>query len=421
MRTTLKQSIMPAWPVLLALGLVGVLITAMVGLDVLLGQRVSDETDEIIGNSQRSIVLLDAIRTNAQNLSEPGISATEAHRRNDAIASEAREYDLLASYEGEAAEWEHLKRVVRTLAATTTQAESGPLADEVDRSVDRLIAINSEVGQRNAKAIHAAHRGAIRDDAVVGALALALVSLISVVLIRVLGRQRQMMADRVLALDEKTRDLEAFAGRAAHDLRSPMNPIRGYADLMLEASESEDVKMMARRIRTAVDRMARVVDDMLALSTAGRPGPGTCASSELATSVIDDLGPELHGVELTAELAGGNVSCSGGMLGQILRNLIGNAIKFRDRARPLQLRLTLRRMAADVEIVLEDNGVGMDEDTAAHAFEPLYRGGRTDREVPGHGLGLAIVERATRALGGTCELTSVLDRGTRICVRLPAA
>lgn len=421
MRATLKQSIMPAWPVLLALGLVGVLIAAMVGLDVLLGQHVSDETDEIIGNSQRSIVLLDAIRTNAQNLSEPGVSAAEAHRRNDAIAAEAHEYDLLASYEGEPVEWEHLKSLVRALAVTTTQSERGQLADEVDRSVDRLIAINSDVGQRNATAIHAAHRDAIRDDAVVGALALALVSLISVVLIRVLGRQRQLMADRVLALDEKTRDLEAFAGRAAHDLRSPMNPIRGYADLLLEASESEDVKMMARRIRTAVDRMARVVDDMLALSTAGRPGAGTCASSELATAVIDDLGPELHGVEMTTDLAGGNVSCSGGMLGQILRNLIGNAIKFRDRARPLQLRLTLRRMEPDVEIVLEDNGVGMDEDTAAHAFEPLYRGGRTDREVPGHGLGLAIVERATRALGGTCELTSVLDRGTRICVRLPAA
>lgn len=420
MPTTLKQSIMPAWPVLLALGLVGALIAAMVGLDVVLGQHVSDETDEIIGNSQRSIVLLDAIRTNAQNLSEPAISAADGRRRNEAIASEANEYDTLASYEGEAAEWGHLKGVVRELGVTTAPARSAQLADEVDRSVDRLIAINSEVGQRNAKAIHRAHRDAIRDDAVVGALVLALVSLISLVLIRVLGRQRQLMADRVLALDEKTRDLEAFAGRAAHDLRSPMNPIRGYADLMLEAGESEDVKMMARRIRTAVDRMARVVDDMLALSTAGRPGAGTCASSELATSVIDDLGPELHGVELTTELAGGNVSCSGGMLGQILRNLISNAIKFRDRARPLQLRLTLRRLEPEVEIVLEDNGLGMDADTAAHAFEPLYRG-RTDREVPGHGLGLAIVERATRALGGTCELTSVLDRGTRICVRLPAA
>jgi signal transduction histidine kinase len=44
-----------------------------------------------------------------------------------------------------------------------------------------------------------------------------------------------------------------------------------------------------------------------------------------------------------------------------------------------------------------------------------------DRELPGHGLGLAIVDRTTRALGGTCELSSVLDHSTRIVVRLPRA
>ena len=60
----------------------------------------------------------------------------------------------------------------------------------------------------------------------------------------------------------------------------------------------------------------------------------------------------------------------------------------------------------------------LDPTSAQHVFEPFYRG-PTDREVPGHGLGLAIVERMTRALGGSCELTSVLDQSTRIVVRLP--
>ena len=60
----------------------------------------------------------------------------------------------------------------------------------------------------------------------------------------------------------------------------------------------------------------------------------------------------------------------------------------------------------------------MDPESAKLAFEPFYRG-QLDLEVPGHGLGLAIVDRATRALGGTRELSSVLNQGTRIVARLP--
>jgi signal transduction histidine kinase len=107
-------------------------------------------------------------------------------------------------------------------------------------------------------------------------------------------------------------------------------------------------------------------------------------------------------------------------LSQILRNLIGNAIKFRARSRLLSIAIETRDVGSMVEIVIKDNGIGMDPESAKHAFEPFYRG-LTDREIPGHGLGLAIVERTTRALGGTCELGSVLDQSTNIIVRLPRA
>src|SRR5438094_207834 len=76
---------------------------------------------------------------------------------------------------------------------------------------------------------------------------------------------------------QRNRELDAFAGRAAHDLRGPLNPIRGYADLLMAAPGSEppeEIREMASRIRIAVDRMARVVDDMLELSRAGRPPRG---------------------------------------------------------------------------------------------------------------------------------------------------
>jgi signal transduction histidine kinase len=256
---------------------------------------------------------------------------------------------------------------------------------------------------------------------VVGGIVLATVTLISVWLLRLLGRQRRLIVERVQLLDDKNRELEAFAGRAAHDLRSPMNPIRGYTDLILESPGlPDDVTGMAHRIRRAVDRMSSVVDNMLALSLSGRPPPGHSSSALVVERLVEEMGPELQGIDLTTKLRGGRVACAEEVLAQILRNLIGNAIKFRAHARPLRITIETRDVGPMVELAIEDNGLGMDPESARHAFEPFYRG-QMDRELPGHGLGLAIVDRTIRSLGGTCELSSVLDSSTRIVVRLPRA
>jgi signal transduction histidine kinase len=273
----------------------------------------------------------------------------------------------------------------------------------------------------NVTAIQAAHRQAVWSDVVVGAIVVAIVAFISVWLLRVLSRQRRLVVERVRLLHDQNAELEAFAGRAAHDLRSPMNPIRGYTDLILECPGlPENVTTMAQRIRRAVDRMARVVDDMLALSVSGRPPAGRSSTAVVIARALEEMGAELQDIKLVTKLGAGQVACAEGVLSQILRNLIGNAIKFRARSRPLSITIETREVGPMVEIAIEDNGIGMDPENAKHAFEPFYRG-LTDREVPGHGLGLAIVERTTRALGGSCELWSVPDRSTRIVVRLPRA
>jgi signal transduction histidine kinase len=140
----------------------------------------------------------------------------------------------------------------------------------------------------------------------------------------------------------------------------------------------------------------------------------------VVAKTIEEMGADLHEVDLVTKLGAGRVACAESVLGQILRNLIGNAIKFRARSRPLRITIETRDAGPMVELAVEDNGVGMDPESAKHAFEPFYRG-PIDRELPGHGLGLAIVDRTTRSLGGTCELSSVSDHSTRIVVRLPRA
>jgi signal transduction histidine kinase len=417
-----KTSIFPAWPVYVALGLVALLIGGMVALDARLEQRVSEETGGMIDTTRRSIVWLDRIRARGEDMHRSDLTE-EARAR---LAAEADGFvhnvDSLATFSGRT-EWTQTRALLKRLAETPLEDHEArrALAKELNASIDQLMTIGVASGRSGAEQIRAAHRDAIKGHLAAGAIVLAIVTGISLILLRVLARQRRLIAAHFEALADKNQELEAFAERAAHNLRSPMNPIRGYADLIVESKSSpEEVEMMARRIRTAVDRLARVVEDMLALSVAGRPPPGVASPIEVTTEILEELGPELVGVGVTTELAGGKVACSAGVLGQILRSLIHNAVKYRDKKRPLELAVETRDAGAMVEIAVQDNGLGMDKDTAAHAFEAHFRG-RIDREVPGFGLGLAIVERATRALGGSCELASVLDQGTRIVVRLPRA
>jgi signal transduction histidine kinase len=411
-----------AWPVLAALAAVAALVAAFLLVDLVVASRVGRRTEEIVEGSQRSVELVDDLRAQAHRLAHSGNTPDETRRILSYIAADARDYDPLANGSNEREEWLRLQKMLAQLqSAVATGAPPGELVLDVGRSIDRIVAMNRQQAHDSAEQIRRLHQKAVLADASVGLVTLLLVSLIVVVLLRVLRRQRQLTARHIALLDERNRELDAFAGRAAHDLRGPLNPIRGYADLLMAGHEPPDeVRQMASRIRIAVDRMSRVVDDMLELSRAARPGQGEASLSQVAAEVIDELGADLVGVAVDNQLTDSRVACAPGVLASIVRNLVGNAIKFRSRQRKPEVHLTSRAENGAVELVVEDNGVGMDEEAAAHAFEPYWRG-RTDREVPGHGLGLAIVERATRAIGGSLLLTSAPDRGTRISVRLPRA
>jgi signal transduction histidine kinase len=415
-----KTKSLSSWPLLVALAVATLLMVGMIGLDIYFSEVESLKTTDIIENAQRSIVLLNNIRFDAKRLAGAR-DAGQIDRWRQQLLADSRHYDPTASYEGERDRWNRLQALLQQLPGNSAGdgAASRRLEDAIDQSVDDLVALNAVAGQGNATAIHAAHRQAIWSDIVVGGVVLAIMAVISAWLLRALTRQRRLVLDHVRFLDEKNAELEAFAGRAAHDLRSPMNPIRGYTDLILETPDlSDGVAAMAQRIRRAVDRMTRVVDDMLALSTAGRPPEGRSAPAVVVPRILEEMGAELQGVEVATHIAAGPVACAEGVLSQILRNLLGNALKFRAPTRPLRIVIDVRDADAMVELAVEDNGIGMDAESAKRAFEPFYRA-MSDREVPGHGLGLAIVERTVRAAGGSCRVTSVVDQSTRFVIQLP--
>ena len=110
------------------------------------------------------------------------------------------------------------------------------------------------------------------------------------------------------------------------------------------------------------------------------------------------------------------MACAPEVLGQILRNVLGNALKYRAADRACRLEISTRVEPGSVTLDVADNGQGMEASAARRAFEPFYRG---TSEGTGHGLGLAIVDSYVRALGGSVQLRSQPGVGTRVSLRLP--
>jgi len=410
-----------AWPVLLALAIVALLLLTMMVADLMVARRVASRTSEMIDDEQRSIELVDEMREEAERMASLALGERELVAAAKHIALHAQAYEPLTSQPGEREEWRRLRADLADLESSVRSHDSEALSARIARirsSVRRLAVINRDAARGQARAIRAIHLQAMLVDALVGLVALALVAAIVIFILRVLSRQRMLTEAHINLLSERNRDLDAFAERAAHDLRVPLSPIRGYADFLMAGRETpESVQQMARRIRTAVDQMTRVVENMLDMSRAGRLSQGTASLAKVAAEVVQELRPLLLDADITSSLADDVVACTPSVLAQLLRNLITNSVKFQSKQR---LKLNLRSIfhGNDVDLVLEDNGIGMSEEDLAHAFEPYYRGSE-HLEVPGHGLGLAIVQKTMTALGGSCQLGRSPLGGTAVALRLP--
>jgi signal transduction histidine kinase len=415
------KAVPAAWPALVALGVVVLLSIATVAVDLVVDGRTADTTAGMTENSLRSVAIADDLRYQAYRLSTVNLTPDQIASIAEQIDADARAYDPLVNTASEGREFDRLQSMLAHLRheqPLSTSGSSATLISEIETSIARLVAINQAEARRDAARIVAAHSGGLVIDAIVGAITLVLAGLGALVLLRALSRQRALLRVHLASLGERNRELNAFAARTAHDLKGPLSPLKGYADLLSLRDEPE-VREIARRIQRAAERMTGVIEDLLELSVHGKPVPGKVTVTPVVLELLDELRNDLHDVEVKLELGDSTTACSANVLAQILRNLIVNAAKYRAPSRQLVLRITARHVDDMVELVVADTGIGMDPDTTAHAFEPLYRA--PGALSPGHGLGLAIVRRTVQAVGGTVALTSTKGEGTRVTVRVPAA
>ena len=220
-----------------------------------------------------------------------------------------------------------------------------------------------------------------------------------------------------------------FVANVSHELRTPLTIIKGYVDTL-----NQDFELMPNRrklkflnkLRKNVERMYNLLMDLLSLTKiesteAGRNWTKVHLNA-LIREVLANLGDRLegHGMSLNLELPDYEIGvwADESKLGQVLENLVDNAIKYTPENSTLAI--GTQRDNREATVWVEDNGFGIPETDLPRIFERFYRvdKGRS-REKGGTGLGLSIVNRIIALHRGSVMGENVEGGGLRITFKLP--
>lgn len=224
----------------------------------------------------------------------------------------------------------------------------------------------------------------------------------------------------------------ALMARVSHELRTPMNAVLGFAELMALDELSVTQQERLRCIRAAGGHLMELIDDLLSLSRADAAVASRATQPVPVSEVLADVCQWVdalalaHGVQVEARQAMNTpawVLADRRRLGQVLTNLLTNAIKYNRSGGQVWIELS----GTDLDgkpawsLAVRDNGRGLSPEQQVHLFEPFNRLGAEREGIPGSGIGLSIVRQLITDMGGRLEVSSRAGQGSVFRVDLPAA
>ncbi len=240
-----------------------------------------------------------------------------------------------------------------------------------------------------------------------------------------LRKSHQELARAKAEADRANSSKTRFLAAASHDLLQPLNAARLFVAALSETDQNAKNRTLIDNIDSAFASVEELLSDLLEISKLDAGVQRVDRSSFALEPLLKNLAAEFRplaedqGLEFACRTPDIAVWTDRQLVGRVLRNLIGNALRYTERG----------RVAIDAEVVDErcriavvDTGSGIPEDQQSEIFEEFKRldNGSSQRDR-GFGLGLAIVQRILRLLDHPIELQSAVNEGSRFTVTLPMA
>ena len=237
-----------------------------------------------------------------------------------------------------------------------------------------------------------------------------------------LDRMADSLEEKIGTLEGELERQEAFVGAFAHELKTPMTSIIGFADIIRQGGADEDTRMMvADYISSEGRRLERLSFKLLDLLLLDRDAIvlRETALSPFLQDTVRLLTPVLRerGVTLSARAGRGRAFLEPDLMRSLLNNLIDNAAKAMDGSGRIDV--TAGTLPDGAVFTVKDNGRGMEAEELKHITEAFYRVDKArSRSQGGAGLGLALCRRIAELHNGTLRFESTPGEGTTVTLMI---
>ncbi|MFZ6000562.1 MAG: sensor histidine kinase [Bacteroidota bacterium] len=216
-------------------------------------------------------------------------------------------------------------------------------------------------------------------------------------------------------LVERNSRLEQFSYIISHNLRAPLARVQGLADLMNKTMNDEEKKHILDLLVQSsldLDSVIRDLSLILSIQKSNTQILTPVSLTAICRKVADDLRPEVErvGATIELELSSDSFPSLAPYVETVVYNLVSNAIKYRDPERPLKIKLKSNRVDHQIQLMISDNGLGINLHDFRDQIFNLYK--RFHLHVEGKGVGLYLVKTQMEALGGKIEVDSEVNKGT---------
>lgn len=217
-------------------------------------------------------------------------------------------------------------------------------------------------------------------------------------------------------LEQKNQDLDDFVYTASHDLRAPLTGVNTVAQWILDDDGSISTESRARLaiIMGRIERMKKLLNDIRDYARAGQHAE-LSGTPLTAAALVADVMATLHvpgGFLIRSDPSLEGVRVNRIPLEQVLHNLLNNAIKHHDRETGM-VTVSVESQGSGLRFAVIDDGPGIPENYRESVFE-MFKTLKPRDEVEGSGMGLALVRKFVRRLGGKCGVEAAPGRGAKV-------